>query len=1019
MGVPTTPGQQQQQQSREPVAVAQQEGTSPYGAAGGLHYCGMPLAPGQNQVEAPGAKACAARGACTQTRRRAHSDHPVYSRRAQCHVRADVYPWATKWRFPADGAVASVNPAVAAAEALARAAAAAAGPAQASGNAFYWNEKPPAASRAPAQAQDSPLRESRESRSSPPVLTRCSEASALPGVPADSYMATKTLLMGRLRSRSPLLVRKPPQQTRQTSQDTSPAYKSPLLQPKQPSSSGGTPRKASGGSTMPEPAPEPSFNAEKNYPRFAERSTTPSRRQLAAERLDSLAEKISAAAAAVQALHNQRYNSPQQRSVRSGSPMQPATPSSGGQRILSGAATPTAQSPGGTPQSMLPRSRPSSQPQTPQSAQRAIYSPGQLAYRQVASRSPSRGEPVVYGSAQPSLPRVEPIVAQQRLYTASPQRRSLSPHGPVGNGAAVRTPQHRSSPSLPRCPAPASVPQRSASPSQVVAPSKVRPFGQGRSGTPPAATPSRRSVASPARRSVVVKVASPLAAAATPAQSSPSSRDVTPPGSQPQSRPSTPPAQYLLPRGAHSSSPSSNPSLPRAAPQTPPVGSRATAASASPAPRRWSSPRGAAQQVATPQQAQYASARNHSAPRTVKASESPSTRSRPQAHASEPQIYTGSRQPSRPSSSDRSTTSRSKEAAPSPTFGNSNVLKTPDSGRRKLPHEEESPQAMSSARGSVRTRVNQLEHLTRILKPQQKDATSRGSQSSFRQLQRQKDAAQQCPRHGEARYEDIKFGEPIGTGSFGAVWKGHYNEQCVAIKQCRVGDRSETEMLMKEISHLQKLRHPRLVSFLGYCNHQPHLLLLMEYMPGGSLYSLLFGPRPKKLGFLAKAKMAGQIAEGLTYLHARGIVHRDLKTMNVVLDDDLSCKICDFGLTITLERSHLTVRHLQGSPRYMAPEQFESAARITEKVDIWQMGCLMLELFCLSIPFSHCTGVQQVATLLLIRKQGPGIPVEADHRARNLIQAALRISASLRPTAAALEEALGFIARTSSEEQVV
>lgn len=255
-------------------------------------------------------------------------------------------------------------------------------------------------------------------------------------------------------------------------------------------------------------------------------------------------------------------------------------------------------------------------------------------------------------------------------------------------------------------------------------------------------------------------------------------------------------------------------------------------------------------------------------------------------------------------------------------------------------------------------------------------------------------------------YEEIKFEQPIGAGSFGAVWRGTCRGETVAIKQCKVGDQKDAEMLLMEIRYLQKLRHPRLVAFLGCCNRPPHVLLLVEYMRGGSLHALLFGPKKRNLSFASKVRMAQQVSEGLAYLHDLHIVHRDLKTMNIVLDEDLNCKICDFGLTVTLEKTHVTVRSLQGSPRYMAPEQFETKARISEKVDIWQMGCVMLELFCLSIPFTNCTGVQQIATELLIRKRPPTIPTDADPRARVLVQACTRIEPRQRPDAEPLREAL-------------
>jgi len=281
-----------------------------------------------------------------------------------------------------------------------------------------------------------------------------------------------------------------------------------------------------------------------------------------------------------------------------------------------------------------------------------------------------------------------------------------------------------------------------------------------------------------------------------------------------------------------------------------------------------------------------------------------------------------------------------------------------------------------------------------------------------------------CDDEGEVGYDEITFEEAIGAGSFGAVYKGHCHGQEVAIKQCKVGDEKDAQMLLREIRYLQRLRHPSLVSFLGCCSRPPHVFLLMEFMPAGSLHALLFnkkdGGPPRKgkgayLSFAFKAGMALQVAEGLAYLHDLSVVHRDLKTMNIILDEQLNCKICDFGLTITLERSHVTVRSLQGSPRYMAPEQFESNAKITEKVDLWQMGCVMMELFCLAIPFQGFAGVRQIATELIIRRRAPQVPSHADERAQVLVQACLRIDAKRRPTAAALVEALIGVKAVSTQ----
>lgn len=257
--------------------------------------------------------------------------------------------------------------------------------------------------------------------------------------------------------------------------------------------------------------------------------------------------------------------------------------------------------------------------------------------------------------------------------------------------------------------------------------------------------------------------------------------------------------------------------------------------------------------------------------------------------------------------------------------------------------------------------------------------------------------------------QEIEKEVKIGAGSFGAVWKAEWRGQVVAIKVCQMNKESEAKMIQDEITYLFSLRHPRLVSFLGYACEDNEVTIVMEFMPGGSLSQLLFCKK-QVLAFHEKATMAGQIAEGLTFLHDLNVVHRDLKTANVVLDDDLSCKICDFGLTVTLDRSHMTVRSLQGSPRYMAPEQLEAhdrqPSKITEKVDIWQMGCLLMELFCLVVPFEKNSSIASIITELLVRKRPPVVPEKADPRVRVLCGACLRLRAKARPSAAVLLEAI-------------
>lgn len=268
----------------------------------------------------------------------------------------------------------------------------------------------------------------------------------------------------------------------------------------------------------------------------------------------------------------------------------------------------------------------------------------------------------------------------------------------------------------------------------------------------------------------------------------------------------------------------------------------------------------------------------------------------------------------------------------------------------------------------------------------------------------------------EIRPSELKKEDLIGSGSFGAVWRGRWRNQEVAIKICKVTSSSDAKMLKGEISYLCRLRNHRLVSFLGFAHQHDCAIIVMEFMPGGSLSQLLFSEcaaqcsKRNALTFDRRSAMGAQIAEGLSYLHEVKVIHRDLKTMNVVLDDGLNCKICDFGLTVSLERTHVTVLGVQGSPRYMAPEQLEAdsakVARINEKVDIWQMGCVLLELLCKVVPFASQSSMAGIISELLVKRRAPAIPAEADPRARVLIAACLRLKPGLRPSAEMLLEAL-------------
>ncbi|CAE7730566.1 unnamed protein product [Symbiodinium pilosum] len=221
--------------------------------------------------------------------------------------------------------------------------------------------------------------------------------------------------------------------------------------------------------------------------------------------------------------------------------------------------------------------------------------------------------------------------------------------------------------------------------------------------------------------------------------------------------------------------------------------------------------------------------------------------------------------------------------------------------------------------------------------------------------------------------EHLVLGPQLGAGGSAQVFRGHWKGQEVAVK--RISGVAHLEAMKKEIDALRRLRHPRLVRFIGACVQPPLLLVVTEYMAGGSLHDCLFGPRKTvPLSTLQRWTIAGQTAEGLAFLHSQRVVHRDLKSMNILLDSTKHAKICDFGLAhqMCMESTHIA-RKLDGeggSPRYMAPECYDAKiGKLTEKVDMWAAGCILIELFAGILPYADCQTMPQLTARTLLSFQ--------------------------------------------------
>jgi serine/threonine protein kinase len=257
------------------------------------------------------------------------------------------------------------------------------------------------------------------------------------------------------------------------------------------------------------------------------------------------------------------------------------------------------------------------------------------------------------------------------------------------------------------------------------------------------------------------------------------------------------------------------------------------------------------------------------------------------------------------------------------------------------------------------------------------------------------------------RPEQLIFGAPLGAGGSAQVYRGSWQGQEVAIK--KISGVAHLEEMTKEINALRRLRHPRLVRFIGACIQPPLLLVLTEFMAGGSLHDRLFDQKGKNQSLTSAQRgcIAVQMAEGLTYLHGQRIVHRDMKSMNILLDTGGNAKLCDFGLAqqMNMEATHITRKSEGegGSPRYMAPECYDPRhGKLSEKVDIWALGCIFIEVFGNVLPYADCMSMAQLSARILVQKQPPQCPTTVAPTIRGVIASCFNFNPDNRPTASDL-----------------
>ncbi|WOL11241.1 hypothetical protein Cni_G20003 [Canna indica] len=198
----------------------------------------------------------------------------------------------------------------------------------------------------------------------------------------------------------------------------------------------------------------------------------------------------------------------------------------------------------------------------------------------------------------------------------------------------------------------------------------------------------------------------------------------------------------------------------------------------------------------------------------------------------------------------------------------------------------------------------------------------------------------------------------IGNGGYGMVYKGVLpNGQLVAVKRAQEGSTQGAVEFNTEVELLSRVHHKNLVGLVGFCFDQGEQILVYDYVPNGTLKESLSGKSGVRLDWKRRLRVALGAARGLAYLHELAsppIVHRDIKSSNILLDENLNAKVSDFGLSKPLgdeNKGHVSTQ-VKGTMGYLDPEYYMSQ-QLTEKSDVYSFGVLLLEMLTAKKPIEH------------------------------------------------------------------
>ncbi|CAN6463735.1 unnamed protein product [Victoria cruziana] len=227
--------------------------------------------------------------------------------------------------------------------------------------------------------------------------------------------------------------------------------------------------------------------------------------------------------------------------------------------------------------------------------------------------------------------------------------------------------------------------------------------------------------------------------------------------------------------------------------------------------------------------------------------------------------------------------------------------------------------------------------------------TEMASQESLTEVERFHELSQYSLKALQVATNNFSEDNKLGRGGFGPVYKGELDGRLVAVKRLSERSGQGLKEFMNEVILIAKLQHKNLVRLLGYCVERAETMLIYEFMPNGSLDAFFYDPQKRKsLDWEKRFNIIMGSARGILYLHQDSrlnIIHRDLKAGNVLLDEQMTAKISDFGMARIFKGDDdpRATNMIVGTHGYIAPE-YAMDGQFSIKSDVYSFGVLLLEI---------------------------------------------------------------------------